>query len=87
MKVTKINGLSPEGCSVTAATDVLGPQVIVKSDNTHLISERLRNHSAAVKLAKRVQADGIGVYDKWTNLHEETLSQAIFRLAFGMLGA
>lgn len=66
-------GNTPEGYSVTAATDSAGSQVIVvdeskpDTDSTrlHLLSKPLKNHQAAVALGKKVVKQGPEIYDEW----------------------
>lgn len=59
------------GAKVIAATDMAGPQVIVKGDAIHLLSRPLKNHAAAVALGKKiVKAGTADIYKNWFDLNK-----------------
>ena len=70
-------------CTVSATTDAAGAQVVVKGEKIHLLSKPLKNHRAAVALAKNVVANGIKFYPDWIDIKNNAANN-LFALFGGM---
>lgn len=61
-------GKDPKGNLVIAATDSIGPQVVVKGKKIHLVSQPLDDHNAAIILGKKIVEEGTRAYKDWIDL-------------------
>lgn len=73
-----------DGIKIEAATDFLGPQVIVGGDDApmHRLSPAQESHEEAVKLGKKVLAEGFDLCKDWIDLRDEGLHRCMERLFF-----
>jgi hypothetical protein len=78
-------GNTPGGERVSALTDAAGAQVVVVSDDVHLISRPLANHQAAIELGKKVVVEGTGCYKEWFDLKGGGIGTNLFAVFGGSL--
>lgn len=78
-------GNTPEGHRVIAATDSLGPQVIVKGTDIHLLSQPLENHEAAVRLGRDTVQFGHQIYHQWIDIRSTPLIDQILMIAMATI--
>lgn len=73
-----------KGVKVEVVTDAMGPQIIVKGNNLHLLSGTFPSHTAAIRMGRQIVKRGVGAYRKWRK-PVDNMGAALYLFAMGAM--